>query len=96
MTKYREILRLSSLSLSLQEIVASCSVSKKTVVKVQKRAKDLCISWPLDPSMTDQQLETIMFPKSSKTGDNKQMPAFEYIRKELLRNGVNKKLLWTE
>lgn len=96
MTKYREILRLSSLSLSLQEIVASCSVSKKTVVKVQKRAKDLGISWPLDPSMTDQQLETIMFPKSLKTGENKQMPDFEYIRKELLRNGVNKKLLWTE
>lgn len=24
------------------------------------------------------------------------MPDFEYIRKELLRNGVNKKLLWTE
>ena len=24
------------------------------------------------------------------------MPDFDYIRKELLRNGVNKKLLWTE
>lgn len=24
------------------------------------------------------------------------MPDFAYIRKELLRNGVNKKLLWTE
>ncbi|WP_367931977.1 hypothetical protein [Enterocloster citroniae] len=24
------------------------------------------------------------------------MPNFAYIRKELLRNGVNKKLLWTE
>ena len=27
---------------------------------------------------------------------NKKMPNFDYIRKELLRNGVNKKLLWTE
>jgi len=24
------------------------------------------------------------------------MPDFDYIRKELLKNGVNKKLLWTE
>ena len=24
------------------------------------------------------------------------MPDFEYIRRELLRDGVNKKLLWTE
>ena len=24
------------------------------------------------------------------------MPDFDYIRKELMRNGVNKKLLWTE
>jgi hypothetical protein len=26
---------------------------------------------------------------------NKQMPDFAYIRKELPKNGVNKKLLWT-
>lgn len=27
---------------------------------------------------------------------NKRMPNFDYIQKELLRNGVNKKLLWAE
>lgn len=36
-----------------------------------------------------------MFPKEPKQ-TLKKMPDFDYIRKELLRNGVNKKLLWTE
>ena len=30
------------------------------------------------------------------TPSTKRMPNYDYIRKELLRNGVNKKLLWTE
>lgn len=53
MTKYRESLRLSSLRLSQQSIVDSCNVSKKTVNRVLRRAKELDISWPLDESDTD-------------------------------------------
>ena len=41
MTKYREILRLKSLGLSQQSIADSCNVSKKTVNRVLKRAKEL-------------------------------------------------------
>ena len=52
MTKYREILRLKSLGLSQQSIADSCNVSKKTVNRVLKRAKELNISWPLDKSDT--------------------------------------------
>lgn len=37
-----------------------------------------------------------MFPKESNASTQKRMPDFDYIQKELLRNGVNKKLLWTE
>jgi hypothetical protein len=36
-----------------------------------------------------------LFPKEQAVSA-KRMPDYEYIRKELLRNGVNKKLLWTE
>ena len=53
MTKYRESHRLSSLGLSQQSIVDSCNVSKKTVNRVLRRAKELDISWPLDESDTD-------------------------------------------
>ena len=40
MTKYQEILRLHSLNLSQQTIADSCSVSKKTVNSVLKKAKE--------------------------------------------------------
>lgn len=45
--------------------------------------------------MTDDTLENLLFPKE-KSATNKRMPDYAYIRKELLRNGVSKKLLWSE
>lgn len=96
MTKYREILRLHSMNLSQVNIAASCGVSKKTVNKVLKAAREHGVSWPIDDAMTDASLEEKLFPKTPKVSPTKQMPDFNYIRKELLKNGVNKKLLWTE
>lgn len=95
MTKYREILRLKSLGFSERNIAQSCGVSRNTVAKVLKKATEMRLSWPLDFDMTDSTLEELMFPKE-KSATNKRMPDFDYIRKELLRNGVNKKLLWVE
>lgn len=52
----------------------------------------------MDPKYTDDVLSQTLFPKveMATPSTNKRMPNFAYIRKELLRNGVNKKLLWTE
>jgi hypothetical protein len=50
------------------------------------------MNWPLDDSVTDGILEQRLFPKEQAVSA-KRMPDYEYIRKELLRNGVNKKLL---
>ncbi len=96
MTQYREILRLTAMGLPQRAILKSVKCSQKTVVKVQHRARELKISWPLDDSMTDAALEEKLFPKASKVSPTRQMPDFDHIHKELLRNGVNKKLLWTE
>ncbi len=41
MTKYRKIIRLTGLGFSQRDIMASCGVAQKTVVKVQKRAREL-------------------------------------------------------
>ena len=79
MTKYREILRLLSNQLKTDEIVHACNVSKKTVIKVKKRARELEISWPLDADMTDEKLETIMFPKPEKSVSTKRMPDIKYL-----------------
>lgn len=54
------------------------------------------ISWPLDESDTDAVLAEKFFPSANQVTSNKRMPDYDYIRKELLRNGVSKKLLWTE
>lgn len=88
MTKYREIIRLTGLGFSQRSIMASCGVAQKTVVKVQKRARELNLSWPLDESLTDTELQGLMFSKESSVSKSKRMPDYNYIRKELLRNGV--------
>ena len=97
MTKYREIIRLSGLGLSQTNIALSCNASKTTVNKVLKAAREQNLSWPLDPKLTDPVLGRLLFSDSkAKPATSKRMPDYKHIRKELLRNGVNKKLLWTE
>mgnify|MGYP000013426030 FL=1 len=96
MTKYREILRLHNLNLSQQRIAESCNVSKKTVNRVLKQAKELGISWPLGKNITESALASQLFPQKPTIASKKRMPDYAYIQKELLRNGVSKKLLWTE
>jgi transposase len=62
-----------------------------------KAAKEKDISWPLEKSQTDAVLAKQLFPKpEDNTSSTKRMPDYAYIRKELLKNGVTKKLLWTE
>ena len=95
MTKYREIIRLKSLNFSERNIALSCSVSRNTVSKICKKANELNLVWLLDESMTDAALEKLLFPRD-KSAMNKRMPDYAYIRKELIRNGVSKKLLWSE
>ena len=95
MTKYREILRLSSLGFSNRNIALSVPCSRNTVAKVLKLAQELDISWPLEDNQTDEVLEGLFYPKQCDRSQ-KRMPDYDYIHKELLRNGVSKKLLWTE
>lgn len=87
-----KILRLTALDLSLRDIEKSLKVSRNTVVKVQKHADELSLRWSLNESLTDVELEQRMFPKDLSPKLTKQMPDFDYIRKELLKNGINKKL----
>lgn len=95
MTQYREILRLKSLGFSERNIARSCGVSRNTVRKVCEQAASQNLSWPLGETITDRRLEELLFPKE-KLVSNRRLPDFNTIRKELLRNGVTKKLLWIE
>ena len=70
MTKYREIIRLQSLMISERTIAESCGVSRNTVSKVLRKAKESKISWPLEPEMTDAGKNVIMY---GGTGTGKTM-----------------------
>jgi len=96
MTDYREILRLYSLGFSERNIALSCPCSRNTVAKVLGKAKELEVSWPLPDGQTNRELENTLFPKGGKGNLGKKVPDFVYIQKELLKNGVSRKLLWTE
>ena len=84
MTKYREIIRLTGLGFSQRDIMASCGVAQKTVVKVQKRARELNISWPLDEAMTDTELQRLMFSTSLRTFSIVKVPKNGHFSKHLL------------
>ncbi len=96
MTNYREILRLKSLGFSERNIALSCSCSRNTVSNVWKKAQEKNLAWPLPAEQTNAELKKILYPKDGLAKSNKKMPDFNYIHKELQKNGVNKKLLWTE
>lgn len=95
MTKYREILRLKSLGFSERNIALSVPCSRNTVSKVLKRVEEKGISWPLPEGITDGDLER-QLSSSAPSASARRMPDYAYIRKELLKNGISKKLLWTE
>ncbi len=74
MTKYREILRLSSLGLSQQSIADSCNASKKTVNRVLKHAKELQLYWHLPLIITEHH----QLPKIISVRNTHSVHAFAY------------------
>lgn len=98
MTNYREILRLLSLRISNRDITKSVTCSRNTVASVSERAKEAGLNWPLPSDLTDRELERLLYPKLSAASaeSDRAKPDFEYMRRELQRNGITKKLLWFE
>ena len=62
MVDYREILRLAHENCSQRSIAASIHSSHHTVSETLKAAKEKHIEWPLDETVTNAQLEEILFP----------------------------------
>lgn len=95
MTNYREILRLDSLGLNKTQIAEACGCSRTTIIQTLRLAKDKCLPYPLPDSMSDKQLANLLFPTVSGKPVFK-MPDYEYVHRELLKNGVTLNLLWLE
>jgi hypothetical protein len=92
MVNYREILRLKSLGYSQRQISASVRSSRDKISEIFQLA-DMCnLAWPLDPSMTDRSLHALFYPERAKKSERKE-PDYQYIHKELAKDGVTLTLL---
>ena len=96
MTDYREILRLYDLEHSQRSIAREAKSSRDTVAEVLKAATAAGISWPLDDSVTNEDIQEILFPGRYEFASPYTVPDFQYIHEELAKKGVTLTLLWEE
>ncbi|MGL6200904.1 MAG: IS21 family transposase [Lachnospiraceae bacterium] len=96
MVDYREILRLKSLNYSNTDISASVHSSRNTVQEVLNIAGALKIKWPFDDEVTNYILESLLYPERHKQDDERLLPDYPKIHRELAKKGVTLTLLWTE
>lgn len=92
MTNYREILRLNSLVFNNTQIAKSVECSRITVINVLQLAKEKELSYPLPEIMTDKAVYDSLFPAAADKVKYK-MPDYEYVYKEIQRDGVTLDLL---
>ncbi len=89
--------QLHSLGHSIRWIALSVPCSRNTASRTVKLADEAGLKWQAAGSMTDGEIEKILFAKSNILQEtDRAMPDLEYMRKELQKNGVTKKLLWME
>ena len=93
---YREILRLRSLGCSQRQMERDKLVSREKSKEIFEAADRAGISWPIDPDITNQELELLLFPDKYKSVSMYVEPNYAYIHKELSKKGVTLTLLWNE
>lgn len=96
MVNYKEILRLASEDHSQRQIAISVGSSRNTVGEVIKAAKATGIVWPLEESVSNGQLDSILFPNRQTETSQYLEPDFAYIHAELSKPKVTLTLLWDE
>ena len=95
MTGYREILRLSAQGISQRSIAKSCGCSRNTVARVLTQAQQRKMEWSAVQSLTDGELQNLLFPNQMQPVSRK-VPDCEYIHREMAKSSVTLSLLWNE
>ena len=97
MRKIRDVLRLSAGGMSKRKIAASLGVSPTAAGECIRRARRFGLGWPLPEEMTDETLESRLYPPpSSRARDQRPQPDWVRVHRELRRPGVTLQLLWEE
>lgn len=96
MTDYRNVLRLRSMGCSQRQMERDKIVSREKCKQIYEAADRLNIHWPLDPDITNKDLELLLFPDKYKAVCLYVEPNYAYIHCELAKRGVTMTLLWEE
>ena len=96
MRQTREILRLlRGHHHSARAVASALGLSPTTVTKVDRRATEAGLGWPLPADIDDAELEERLFGKPP-TAASRPLPDFEAIDRELRKRAVTLMLLWLE
>src|SRR6202521_2963838 len=98
MRQIREVLRLRFASeLPQRAIARSLGLSQGAVSGYLSRARAAGVSWPLAEDLDEVQLEALLFPAlSAIAADQRPMPDWAWVHRELRRPNVTLALLWEE
>lgn len=98
MRKIKEALRLKAAGLSCRAIARSCLIGKETVWEYLGRAAEAGLSWPLPEGLSEEELESRLFPLGPDTSRKEAAaePDWALIHSELRKKGVTRQLLWEE
>lgn len=98
--KIQEILRLRFANdLSHRDIAKSCNISPSTVGDLLARWARAGIAWPVDPQISDAELEARLYrPPEDLPGDPRPAPDWEAVHRELRRRDfhVSRRQVWQE
>ncbi|MCR5166521.1 MAG: IS21 family transposase [Oscillospiraceae bacterium] len=95
MIDYREIIRLKTAEHSNTSVASSTGNCRSLVADVWARAQKNNLFWPLPSTLTNEVLKQILYPER-QDANQRMMPDYEYIHKELAKPGVTLTLLWSE
>ena len=98
MRNLKEIIRLGiGANLSLRQIHVSTKVGIGTVQRTLSKARELKLTWPLPPELSDSKLEALIYPNERQAPSAiSHTPNWNEVHLELKRKGITKQLLWEE
>lgn len=97
MRKIRDVLRLKAGGLGKRRIAASLGISATAAGDCLKRARRAGLAWPLPDDVDDERLEAQLYPPPEATpADQRPLPDWAQVHRELKRKGVTLELLWQE
>jgi transposase len=98
MRKVKEVLRLSlGEGMSARRAAQSCGIGRTAAREYVERARNAGLTWPLPVELDETSLENMLFPSSLPlTAQRRNMPAFDYIYRELRKKHTTLQLLWHE